>query len=294
MRKIGNLLFSLLFFSSLACANGANDGADTTATSALTASPPGLEYRHTRARSRFHLGTNVTDLSEGGFQKSVGSDGVFATDEANGWVLAIPNAGSPAESGPLTTDSDEHNSRTLQYFADGGLPASEAGTVQANAMMAGGMFATGQRVADKLVGFTSVVHRTIAGIEVADSFAWARFNRSGEVVAESVYWPAIPSGVVQSAATLQSAIADPIKRRALVDAVVANNPDVGAAQSGAVVIHHSHATVHAPPVMVATYDIIVGAAGTKPRVRHFDGSGREILLVHESLPVQGSGPRPRQ
>jgi hypothetical protein len=293
MSKNHNLLCSLLCFSSLACVNSAGDEA-TSATSALAGSTSGLEYHHTLAHSRFHIGATASDLSEGGFRKTVGSEGVFATDEANGWVLATPNGGSPAESGPLTSDGDEHNSRALQYLVDAGLPASEVGTVQANAMMAGGMFATGKRAPDKLVGFTSVVHRAIAGIEVADSFAWARFNRSGEVVAESVYWPAIPPGVVQAAAALRSTIAAPADRSAFLHAIVANNPEVADAQGGGTVIHHSHATVHAPPVVVATYDVIVGAAGTKPRVRHFDATGREVWLVHDNLPTSGSGPRPLQ
>jgi hypothetical protein len=128
-------------------------------------------------------------VTEGNFYKVVGDDGVLATDESNGAVLGVPNGGSPAVLvGPLTSNSDEHNAFVEDYFKTTGLPSTEIDAVHANTMMAGGMAAGGKRLPDRLVGFSSVVTRRLGGVRVAESFAWARFNKDAEAVAEGVYY----------------------------------------------------------------------------------------------------------
>ena len=52
-------------------------------------------------------------------------------------------------------------------------------------------------------GYQSVLERQIDGIRIVDSIAWARMNDHGQVVAEWVYWPAIPSNVIQEARRLK-------------------------------------------------------------------------------------------
>jgi hypothetical protein len=260
-----------------------------TQTVTATASPltvstgAGSEFRHTTSASLFHTGEVVGSKSEGGFEKLVGKDGVFAIEEANGWSLALPNGGSSAETAPpLTNNADEHNARVVEYFKAAGLPASEIGSVHVNTMMRGGRAATGPRTADKFVGYISVIQRRIQGIAVPDSFAWARLNAKGEVVAESVYWPAIPAATVTEAVRLQQHLAEATKQKDFVASLAASDPTIAADATAEVTIHHSSATVHAAPVAVAAVDLMTGRQGDeRRRVRHFSAAGAEIVLAHE-------------
>lgn len=43
---------------------------------------------------------------------------------------------------------------------------------------------------------------------MSGSSAWARFNEEGEVIAEQVYWPELPTRVVDAALRLRQQIAD--------------------------------------------------------------------------------------
>jgi hypothetical protein len=243
----------------------------------------GMEFRHLLSGSRFHLGgPERTNLSEGGYAKTIGPHGVFATDEINGATHGVPNGNSPAVfRGPLTTDADAHNAAALDYFVASGLPKAEAGTVQANAMMAGGQTATGIRVPDRLVGFNSVVERRLGGIRVAESYAWVRFNKDGEAAAEGVYWPAIPAETVSAAMELSDSITDTNARGAFLGRIAAGHPDVSASGDGEIVIHHSDSTFHGAFEALASFDVLVRKAGEKPEIRHFDKLGNDVLLPHE-------------
>lgn len=282
-----------LIYSALAivlgggCAGPESAPQTTTVTTApLTVSTSGgSEFRHTTSTSLFHTGEVVGSKSEGGFEKLLGRDGVFAIEEANGWSLALPNGDSSAETvPPLTNNAEEHNARVVEYFRAAGLPASEFGGVHVNTMMRGGRAATGARTADKFVGYISVIQRRIQGIAVPDSFAWARFNAKGEVVAESVYWPAIPASTVAEAVRLQQHLAETTKQSAFVASLAASDPTIAADATAEVTIHHSSATVHAAPVAVAAVDLMTGRQGDeRRRVRHFSAAGTEIVLAHERV-----------
>jgi hypothetical protein len=250
----------------------------------ITPAIAGQEFRHVLAQSRFHLGNGRTiSVDEGGFQKIIGIDGVFAIDDANGAILGVPNGDSQAMSiGPLTTNSDDHNAFVVAYFKAAGLPDLEVESVHANTMMAGGMTPTGVRVPDRLVGFSSVIGRKLGGLRVVESVAWARFNKTGEAVAEGVYWPAIPGEVVKNAAVMSTALADGSRRGRYVASIAANHPDVSATSDGAVVIHHSRSTTRGSVIAVASFDLMVRAPGEKPGIRHFDSAGSEIFLPDET------------
>jgi hypothetical protein len=141
---------------------------------AVTAFAVGAAYVHTANNSKFRVGTTASTMSEFGFTKLVGKEGVFATLSTTGWVLALPNANAPSIAvAPLTQSEAVHNRAVVNYFSGAGLPTAQIGEVHAHPSM----HASGQSGVDNISnnltfeGYTSVITRVVAGILVPDSFA---------------------------------------------------------------------------------------------------------------------------
>jgi hypothetical protein len=116
------------------------------------------------------------------------------------------------------------------YFVGTGLPSDQIGNVSIHATMSGGGLASMVDVSKgHLDWYTSVITRKIDSVPVAESVAWATFNEDGKVVKESVFWPPVPTDVVQDALALRAAVAggDYFKQA----------PSVP--QDGQVTIHHT-------------------------------------------------------
>jgi hypothetical protein len=292
MRKLNVIGTSFTFFIAIGC--GATRDSDPALTAPLVSEiASGISFSHSLASSHFHLGANVSLLSSDGFLQTSGDDGVFQVDQSSGAAFGVENAASPANArGPLTLDSDAHNQKVLDYMQASGLPMAEVARVHANTIMSGGVTGSGVRLKDSLVGFTSVINRQLGGVRVSESFALARFNADGETVHEAVYWPAIPSDVVGAAAQMSATVADPRTLNPLLRLIQGANPEVGNAAGGEVVIHHSPFWMRkAVPDTVVTYDVIIGVAGSKPRVRHFDSTGAAVVLPSETkTPLSSARP----
>jgi hypothetical protein len=234
----------------------------------------GAGFVHTANNSRFRVGANPTSKLEYGISKLVGSEGVFGTVPETGWVLATPNARAPSTlAEPLTRSPDVHNKTVLDYFVGAGLPADQIGLVNAHATVKGSGVGSVDMSNGEFAGYTSVLSRTVAGIPVPDSFAWARFNVKGESVEEQVYWPAIPGNVIQEAKRFQAIVSDPVQYAALLSKVPAS------LSSGRVVIRHSPGTEKSAFQAVASYDVL--QPGEMGGVRHFDSTGAEFNLANE-------------
>ena len=241
----------------------------TTVTSDLPA------FVHTAEHSRFALGEGVTQRTEFKMTKLVGSDGVFAS-RANGWAMALPNAGAPAEQLPsLTTNGEIHNNAVRAYFIGSGLPADQIGSVQAMPMMAGGgetaKFDPAVSTQGNLVAFYTLITRKVGGIEIADSYAWARMDVNGDVVSESAYWPEIPASVLADARSLAQTIA---ANGQAAQSLLSKLP-TGA--SGHVAIRHTAGVWDGAFAAFASYDLLIDN-----RIRHFDATGKEIFLPSEA------------
>jgi hypothetical protein len=236
-------------------------------------------YGHTFAHSLFKPGDPLSQISDLGFSKIVGTNGVFATDETNGWVLATPNGGAPStQRPPYSGDADDHNSKVLAYFLSAGIPQDQIGGVNVHTMMQGGINATGERTADRLLGYYSLLTREINGILVAESTAWARFNVDNDLVEESVFWPELPATVVDQATAMSTQVADVSQLGSLQQTIEASYPGYGTA-TGHVVIHHADSTYHGASFVVVTYDSTPGHDGLG--VYHFDKNGQRVILAHE-------------
>jgi hypothetical protein len=249
------------------------------ATQGLTAALQISGYHHSFQSSRFKPGDGILSISDMGFSKLVGSNGVFAEDQINGWVLATPNGGAPSTMRPpYSVSATDHNNRVLAYFIAAGLPQDQVRNVQVHTLMKGGQSPLGVREPDKLLAYTSVLSRAINGIPVSESTAWARFNIDDEVVEESVYWPELPASVLNDAATMSAMATDPGRLRALQQSIETNAPGYGSV-AGRVVIHHADSTYRGTPFFAVTYDVSPGH--DRLGVGHFDANGRQVTLAHE-------------
>jgi hypothetical protein len=97
----------------------------------------------------------------------------------------------------------------------------------------------------QFVGYVSTLQRRINGILVDGSYAWAQLDGNGQVVAETVWWPAIPAKAIQGAADFKARMANPAQRAQLpttlaAAAAAAKSDPTG--PGGEVVIHHPPAT----------------------------------------------------
>ena len=118
-----------------------------------------------------------------------------------------------------------------------------------------------------MLGYVSVIARQVDGIFVDGSYAWAQFNANDQVVAESVWWPAISAATLNEAEALRTKMAD----KSQAGAYRSKLPSDITALDGSVVI-----TCPAPMHWSATQ-----AVAFRPNhnpSRYFDGSGVEFAF----------------
>lgn len=233
-------------------------------------------YRHMAPCSRMKIGDGVRQDQIFEFERIVGSEGVLAYGK-HGVTLGVPNAGAPstrAERFPGT--ADDHTARVLRYFVEEcGLPSDQVGETHITALMRseGSVLdkAAGKQETPVLVGYTTVIDRAVAGVSVRGSYAWARFNKNDEVVAEEVYWPEIPDTLLDSASSAQRALQAQPARAQLAQRL----PPALQNAPFEVVIHHS-------PHFQDTFEAVVAVeAPGSASAQRFNLDGTEFRFAHE-------------
>lgn len=277
------LLTAIGLVTLVGCSDRATEPSESLALPATVAASglPLTGYVHEFSRSKFRLGKIVGYVSEFGMSKTVGEEGVFAIDERNGSALGVPNGDAPAlAKKPLTLSAEDHNNRVVAYFEDAGIPKEQVSGVHVTTSMRGvahqiddGVEPGPNTEKGELEGFQSVLERSVEGIPVPDSFAWARFDEDDEVVWENVHWPPISSDVVRAAHAFQTALANPQAVDAFVSAAGLPVDTVPR-----VVIRHSTFAVEGPVTAMASVDAYVSVPLGKSRIDHFDLSGRTLAL----------------
>jgi hypothetical protein len=275
-----NLLVATIVGPMIACAPADRPSATSTALS--SGDQAGKEFRHRINGSQFALGSDVVSLAEGGFDKIIGSEGVFATWTANGATFAVPNADAAALSVPaLSTDEKVHNARVLAYFTGLGLPSEEVVGMHVTTKMAG-QARKGERILPTnthFVNYATHLERGVGGIPVVGSQAWAVFNAKDHVVSEGVFWPAIPASVVAEAKLLAAAVNDPVKHAKLRDDIRASKPDLGDIPGRAIITHTAN-TYPGTVVATAAYEIITPGLGG--HIEYFDLGGTPLRLPDDA------------
>src|SRR5262249_28111813 len=155
----------------------------------------------TLGASRFAVGDGSHREAEGPFERVIGNKGVFFVDTVTGATLAVPNgaaapkpavdaqAYTPEALGypqPMTTDPDEHSAAVKAYLVAAGVPAPEVSGMHVTTTMAGGGPVRDgiQPSQSKLLWYTTHLERSLGGIPVESSYAFAALDNTGRVITE--------------------------------------------------------------------------------------------------------------
>jgi len=244
----------------------------------------GAKYEHKMENSNFRLGTGERVEVQGVSERFVGDSGSFMVDTVTGATLAVRN---PSQSGrlprPLTQDPTEHSGIVQDYLLKAGVPANEvSGTHVTTTMGGGGPRSSGVEPSKStLLWYTTHLERSLQGIPVEGSFAYAALDSAGEVITEGVYWPAIPANVVSNAEALKQKLDSPTERDAFLANVVKARPDAKEA-TGEVKIVHTSAGHHGDFEARAVYSAVVRSPNRgKAQLVRFDDTGALVVLADE-------------
>jgi hypothetical protein len=244
----------------------------------------GAKYQHKMENSNFKLGAGERAEVEGPYERFVGEIGSFMIDTVTGATLAVRN---PPQSGvlprPLTQDPTEHSEIVQDYLLGAGVPANEvSGTHVTTTMGGGGPRTSGvQPLKSTLLWYTTHLERSLQGIPVEGSFAFAGLDSAGEVITEGVYWPAIPANVVSKAQALKQKLDSPTERAAFLANVAKARPDAKEA-AGEVKIVHTSAGHHGDFEARAVYSAVVRSPNRgKAQLVRFDDTGAPVVMADE-------------
>ena len=186
-------------------------------------------------KSRFAFGSTPTQDDANGFVRWVGVDGVVAIEQSGG-ELGILNGGAPEASLPdWSDDPTALATHVTAYFATIGVSACQVGGAQVD----GGSG-----------GRTIALARSVDGINVAESLAYARLDNQDQSTSEGFYWPTIPADVVTSARAFHAKLADPTELVAYKAKLPAD-----AQGDGLVNLHHTSSSSTSPFAAAASYDV---------------------------------------
>lgn len=236
-------------------------------------------YAHRLEMSRFVLGESVNTTSDAFVDFTTGSEGRVTIHRRTQMFSAIPSVTSvERRKSALSRDPAIHNSAVKAYFTQSGLPEMQIDKVAAQAGMSGG----GREGDPKALElnfeyyYTNLSRKSAGGIPLPDSFAWARLNVDGNVVAEGVYWPSVDKGVLLAAEALERKLRDPVTRQRFIAKL---SPDLAEhAADGAVVIHHTPGVWNGAFEARAVFDVPYNR-----RMIHLDSEGQRVELVNEGL-----------
>lgn len=226
--------------------------------------------------SKFVLGTQVHNVLDQDYSRTVGSFGVASIHKKTGYFLAVPNNDSPVrQRPPIAQIGDLHNARALEYFALLGMPMEQVTRVVSQATMSITV-EPGQdpmNAKQTLVSYTTSIRRIIEGIDVSESFAAVTINIDGDVVSEYVYWPDVRKSTVAEAHNFENTLNGSLQ------GYRSKLPE-GWRSNGSVMIHHVFAIADQVVPDTVVYTALPDTASGIPR--HFDVTGGEVKLAWES------------
>jgi hypothetical protein len=279
MRAIDRIAALLVATIATACSTGPSEPMGDTTPRAerplLTTLTTVPGFTQTAMSTRFQMGGAVTNVLQSGFTKWVGLNGVFSVDNTNGAAAGIMNAGVPFS--PYAGSIASHEALVQSYFLAAGLPANQAGAIRTNVTQSGDGKPGDPEIPTE-TSFSSIITRSVSGILVAESHAWARLDSGGNVVAENVYWPPLDASVVNDAAALSATISDPVQAAGYLGKLPFAS---SISATGSVVIHHSSEFTREAFQDVACYDVWNASPLGSGWVRHFDKNGAEVRLPQE-------------
>jgi hypothetical protein len=255
----------------------------------------GAGYRLQVEKSRFSVGAGSRRETEGPYERIVGDKGAVLIDMVTGATLAVPTSPTVAKGTatadyprPLTNDPEKHSAAVREYLLGMGVPAAQVGGTHVTTTM-GGAASTKEGLEAarlSLLWYTTHLDRSLAGIPVEGSFAFAALDSESRVISEGLYWPAIPSGVIQKATDFRRRLDAEQERTAFLDRVRAALSQAALPEAreieGELRIVHTSAGHHGAFEARAVYNVIVRSPnGGKPRILRFDETGALVTLADE-------------
>jgi hypothetical protein len=237
-------------------------------------------WRHTLAKSRFNTGA-VTSIVRDDLHHSkltTGDQGNYIEGDT-GLAEALPAATARVLSAPPLADPVAHRALALAYFQASGLTFDQTDLAQVyetTTMSGSGAPGAAQTLVHMYTNVPRMLDKTI---RVDDSMAYVGFDAAGEVVSETVYWPAVSDTAVATARQLVTLHADPVRYAAYLAKVVialeAHNIPASLAEAaaahGQILLHHTPFTsTDITVTSSASFD--VGVHGT---TLHFSVDGVE-------------------
>ncbi|QDQ25197.1 hypothetical protein FNU76_01850 [Chitinimonas arctica] len=293
------IAFGLLQVGALAAAEP-----DAAASESALAAGEGIAYVHSVEKSRFGANGALRQDVQGPYLRTVGDKAVFMRDTVTGATLLVPNAYSAGPKSAalsaalpqyLTDNPEKHSMEVKAYLLAAGIPAKEVSATHVTTTMAGGgsVKAGIQPLESKLLWYTTHLERSLSGIPVEGSFAFAALDNRGQSISEGVYWPAIPAQVVRQAVALKHKLATEDGLRRFLGQAKSLKPDVARGEAGEVKIVHTGAGHHGAFEARAVYSLIVrsNALGKASIVRLDDAGvllvmGDELTLVAAKTPLK--------
>jgi plastocyanin len=223
-------------------------------------------------KSRFAFGAKPVAVDAGPLVRWTGSDGVVAI-WTDGSEMASMNAGAPEANLPdWSRDGNALAAHVTAYFVSMGVATCQiAGTDGTYSGGGGGSVDGGvtfQAATQTNVGLV----RSIDGVPVVNSIAFARFDTSDQTTFETFYWPTIPADVVTAARAFHDKLAAP----GALAAYKAKLP-ADAQSDGQVVIHHRVGGSSLPFTAVATYDTVQITPQNDGGELSFDPQGNPVM-----------------
>jgi hypothetical protein len=260
MRRRWSALGCFLSLAWFGCGSGslAPDAAPTSgAIDLCVAGAPLSGATYDVARSRFAFGSAPVREDGNGLVRWVGDHGVVAI-EPSGGEMGIMNGGAPEVALPdWSNDAVALEAHVRAYFASFGVASCQAPSAQ----VLGGSG-----------GRTIALLRSIDGITIGESLAYARFDNQDQSTSEGFYWPMIPADVVTSARALHERLADPAQL-----AAYKTKLPTDAQGEGVVNLHHTNAASTSPFEAAATYDVQAsGGQLGRGSTLSFDADGNPV------------------
>lgn len=259
----GRLALGCLGLVCFGCGSGPISPGSGAATGAVTGCEVGAPLTgaaYDVTKSRFAFGSTPVRDELNGFKRWVGVDGVVAI-EASGGEIGSMNGGAPETNLPdWSSDPAALGAHVTAYFESFGVSACQVGDAQA-------LGGSG--------GLTIDLVRSVDGVVVGESTAYARFNNQDQSTSEGFYWPTIPADVMTSARAFHNMLADPAQLAAYKAKLPAD-----AQGDGAVVLHHTSSSSTTPFAAAATYDVVMSAGLLGlPAVLSFDANGNPVSMA---------------
>ncbi|HEY2729516.1 MAG TPA: hypothetical protein VGK52_06210 [Polyangia bacterium] len=235
-------------------------GATTGAVTGCEVGAPLTGAAYDVTKSRFAFGSTPVRDDANGFIRWVGADGVVAIEQSGGEIGSM-NGGAPEVGLPdWSTDPTALGAHVTAYFESFGVSSCQVTDAQA-------LGGSG--------GLTIDLVRSIGGIIVGESSAYAKFNNQDQSTSEGFYWPAIPADVVTSARAFHDMVADPAQLAAYKAKLPAD-----AQGEGGVVLHHTSSSSTTPFAAAATYDVVMSAGLLGlPAVLSFDANDNPVSMA---------------